>query len=161
MKSITKPLLIIAVSLLTLLSTTCEKNNDEPQNCDGIVSLQVSGDMSKNYCLNEVINDELGELYNFTVRLILDNEAISIFITLGDADTPPGTGTFNCGTATNAFVQMVIHDSPDEGFYNAQSGSITVTQLDNTGFKASFSVQAKELYNDKNVNLTGTIHYEK
>jgi hypothetical protein len=161
MKSFTKSMLIISISLLTLLSTTCEKNKDEPQGCDGAVNLVVSGSMSKNYCLNEVINDDLGENYSFTARLILDNEAVSIFIIVGDADTPPGTGKFNCGTETNAFIQMVIHDSPDEGFYNAQSGSITVTQLDNAGFKASFTVQAKELYTEKNISLTGNIKYNK
>ncbi len=155
-------LLGLSIAMVTLMSTTCQKNDtpDDNDNCDGIVSLKVSGALDENLCFKE------GADYGYT-----ENERAYLSVGFGGNVTYgfdvsvvandgsfTGAGTYNCGPDQPGFVELVLHGDENE-FYKSQSGTITITEVDQNTFKGTFNVEAKGYYNEQSVTLSGSFNY--
>ncbi len=169
MKKKTLQLMAIAVSSLLLMSTTCDKQNDGPDICDGPAQITVSGEINNSYCFDEVANYQLNEEFNISMDAwsgsggdLLNGatDLAMLYIRLGNStiNSSPGTGTFECGGHDKpAFIQLGFHGTNDE-FYNSVSGSINVTKLNQNEFSATFTVSASGVYSGESVSITGTVN---
>lgn len=156
-------------SALVLMSTTCEKQNDEPDICDGPAQISVSGEINDSYCFTEVANQSMGDQFTISMDAwsgtggdlqngATDLAMLGVYIGNSDLGIAPGTGTFECGGNDKpAFIQLGFHGTNHE-FYNSVSGSINVTKLNQNEFAATFTINATGVYSDNNVSITGTIN---
>lgn len=149
----------IAIGLMTLMSTTCEKDdpdNPDPNTCDGFVTATASGNISTNFCFDilntyENTNNESATL---NVRQEGNPEyACGIYVY-----TLNGPGTYNCGYDEPCFIELILHGDDNE-FYKSQSGTLTITQVDEANFKATFNVVTVGYYNEQTVNFSGTVSF--
>jgi hypothetical protein len=147
------------VGALMLMSASCNKDeSDDPGgSCTGYVSATASGELNATLCMEALVSYDYvdGESLSFITRQ--DGEPIySCTIQLRSYAGPiTGVGTYNCGLDEVGYVELDIHGTDNE-FYKAQSGTLTVTQLDATNFQATFNIVAKGYYNGKTLNLSGT-----
>jgi hypothetical protein len=150
----------LIAGLTILMSTTCKKDepNDPSGNCDGYASANASGQISTSLCFNALVSYQYtaDESLSFVARQDGDpTYSINIQMTSGNGAFN-GPGTYSCGFDAPGYVELDIHGSDDE-FYKAQSGTITITTVDNTHFNATFNVVTVGYYNEKTVNLSGTV----
>lgn len=151
--------LSLIVGLTLLMSTTCEKDdsNDPAGTCDGYVSATTSGELNATLCFDVLVSYEYssGESLSFVTRQ--DGEPIyscTIQMSSGNG-TFNGPGTYQCGFDEPGYLELDIHGVENE-FYKAQSGTITITQLDESHFNATFNVVTVGYYNEKTVTIVGT-----
>ena len=144
----------LAMGLITLMSSQC--NDSEPDNpdCVGIVSATASGNVNGNFCFDKIV--EYNFVANESVNLSVTKEIETKYSCFVSVIPFNGTGTYNCGNGEPGYVELVFHGEESE-FYKPQSGTITVTQVDDTHFKATFDVVLAGYYNNKTVNFTGTV----
>lgn len=154
--------LVVAVGLLTLMSSTCNKENepDAPANCTGYVTASASGTISGNYCFDK--------LTTFTYQ---PNSYVTLWAAQGDEmgfdvrlnsvnDQALVPGTYNCGSGEPGFVELIYENMADPGqneFYKSQSGTLTVTKVDADSFEATFNVVAVGYYNKLSINFSGSV----
>lgn len=151
----------LALGLVTLMSSTCNKEEDpaDPGQCSGYVSAVATGGINANFCFTTITTftyepnnlvtlwARQADNYGFDVSLYSDNQA----------DLVPGT--YTCGSGGFAFVELIFEDPADPStneFYKSQSGTLTVTQVNQNSFKGSFNVVAVGYYNGKSINFSGT-----
>ncbi len=152
-------LIAITIGMMTLMSTTCSKNDDngDPAACTGYVEATAAGFVSGNYCYDALTTftyqpnsyvtlwaRESATDIGFDVRLNSDN---------GAALAP---GTYNCGSGELGFVEMIFEGGGSNEFYKSQSGTLTVTQVDQNNFKGSFNVSAEGYYNKETISFSGS-----
>jgi hypothetical protein len=149
----------LALGLITLMSSQCNNDSDSDPvdpGCNGIVSVTASGSIHGNLCFDKVVEYSFvpNESVNLSVTKSIETK-YSCFVSVNSL-TGAGTGTYNCGNGEPGYVELVYHGEESE-FYKPKSGTITVTQLDDTHFKATFDVVLSGFYHDQTVNLTGTV----
>lgn len=159
---------MIVIGAMTLsMSTSCDKEDDEPEEddftCSGIMGVQVTGFIEKDLCFDKYISymykvDERVDLY------IGQNSATTysfdLSVTSNDDVTFTGVGEYNCGEKMPGFAELRVHGDNND-FYKSQSGTIKVTKSDANSFEGSFNVKAKGFNNGKTVTLKGTFKYKK
>lgn len=160
-KVLTSWSLLLLASFILLVSA-CQKKDDpnEPAGCNGPGQVTVSGAVSGNYCLTEVTQYKYTDYVEINVVANNGAESVMLFVRVGSSgsgDTPV-VGTFQVGNDNPGFVQVGFHGSNEE-FFNSVSGSVTITQMSATSFKATFNVTAKGYYNEQTVSATGSVNY--
>lgn len=152
----------LAIGLITLMSTTCKKSDPDepdPNTCSGYITASATGNLTANFCFDKLA--EYIYVPGETVSFITNQEGepfYSCHIQLNSYNGAfNGAGTYNCGFEEVGYVELVVHGTDNE-FYKAQSGTITITQVDDTHFKATFNVVLVGYYNEKTVNFSGTIN---
>lgn len=149
-------LVIIAIGVTTLMSTTCDKEDTDPATCEGIISAAASGNINENFCFTTLVTYDFtaNESATLNARQVGTPEyALGIYLYENT-----GSGTYNCGSDQPCFIELIIHGDDNE-FYKSQSGTITITQIDNSNFKATFNIVTVGYYNEKTVNITGTANF--
>jgi len=156
-------LLIVAIGLTTLMSTTCDKDDtDIPDTCDGIVTATVTGYIDQNFCfdnLNSYTYEPTNSITLWARETVTDiGFDIQINAVNNQQITP---GTYNCGSGEPGFVEFIIEDgeNANSDFYKSQSGTITITQASESIFKATFNVVAVGYYNNETTNFSGTVDF--
>jgi len=161
-------LLTIALGLMTLMSTKCEKDDPDtpdPNTCNGIVGASASGNVTQNLCFDELLhfNYESGDLIYFGCR---ESGASVYSMTISVNTYAAGgvsgllvPGTYGCSPDDPGFIELVVHGDEDNEFYKSQSGTITITQMSETIFKATFNVVTVGFYNEQTVNFSGTVDF--
>lgn len=153
-------LLCISIGMTLLMSTTCEKDDPEnPENCEGVASASSSGALIGTYCFTEVTS------YNYQPNNYVSLFAAQIGTNIGfdlSIHTADGaaitTGTYDCGPDGLGFVELINEGSEGGEFYKSQSGTLTVTQVNENTFIGSFNVVAVGYYNGESINFSGTIN---
>lgn len=149
----------MTITIITTMSTTCEKNDPEIPECNGIGSAEATGFISGTYCF------DLETHYDFR-----PNESVTMFVVQSNTDyifdcslyPSEGAdliaGTYSCGQGNPGFVELIYEpaDANEQDFYKSQSGTLTITQVDADHFKGSFDVVAKGYYNNEVINFKGT-----
>jgi hypothetical protein len=160
MKKIRKTVFLFGMILgiMTLMSTTCNTENDDPvtPECNGYMHMTVSGDISGDYCFTDnpqYTFDIENQRVNFSAVVTIDGVIYSGFVSV-----VPFTGakSYECGGENPGYVEFVIHGDNNE-FYKSQSGTINITQADDGHLTATFDVSAKGYYNEKSVTLKGSV----
>lgn len=155
-------LLGLSLGLITLMSSQCETEEPLPE-CNGVAAASVSGDITVELCFDETIhfNWEDGNLVYFVTNQNGDPiYSLTVDVNTYAEDGISGLlqlGTYNCGPDDVGFVGLVVHGD-NEGFYNSKSGTISITEMSETTFKATFNIVAEEYYSHNTINLTGTIN---
>ncbi len=155
-------LLALSLGLITLMSSQCETEEPTP-NCNGDATANVSGDITVELCFDETIhfNWEDGDLVYFVTNQNGDPiYSLTVDVNTYAEDGISGLlqpGTYNCGSGDVGFVGLVVHGD-NEGFYNSRSGTISITEMSETTFKATFNIVAEEFYSHNTINLIGTIN---
>ena len=152
-------MILVVAGLTTLMSTTCDKNNDPDPSCDAIISVSVSGSINENYCFPDLVSYDYypNERVSIVARLS-DTDFTRMNVSVADYDGAfTGPGTYGCTPDEPGYVELIFEETDGNEFYKSQSGSITITQCDANNFKASFDVQAKGYYNEQTVSFSGTV----
>lgn len=152
----------IAIGLVSLMSTTCSKDDQNDPNggtCTGSVSAKTTGNLTADYCFDVLVSYEYVTNQSLSLVCRQDGDPIySCSISLNASNGNfTGPGTYNCGFDEVGYVELDIHGNDNE-YYKAQSGTITITEVDETHFVGSFSVSTIGYYNGKTVSFTGTIN---
>ncbi|MBS4056219.1 MAG: hypothetical protein KGZ82_02750 [Bacteroidales bacterium] len=156
-----KILSLLALLLVIATVTACKKKDDpnSPAGCSGPAQMTLTGAVNGDYCLKEVTQYKYNDRLEISIVTSNGAESQMLFISIdGQNGQPPLTGSFLCGGDNPGFVQAGFHGANEE-FFNATSGSVTVSQISANNFKASFSVSAKGYYDGQVVTLTGTVNY--
>lgn len=156
-------LMVVAIGLTTLMSTTCDK--DDPDNldtCNGVVTASVTGYINQDFCFDNLnsYTYEPTEYLTLWARETATDIGFDIRINaVSNQQITPGT--YNCGSGEPGFVEFIIEDAGNTGsdFYKSQSGTITLTQASESTFKATFNVVAIGYYNEETTNFSGTIDF--
>jgi len=154
-------LFVVAIGLTTLMSTQCETEDPIP-GCSGIATATTTGNVEVSLCFDEKIhfNYEDGDLIYFVANQNGDPiYSITIDVNTYAPDGISGLlkpGNYNCGSDDVGYVGLVVHGDED-GFFNSKSGTITITEMSETTFKATFNVIAEEFYSHETINLSGTV----
>lgn len=160
MMKVRKWLLLISMSMVltVFMSTTCEKDDPDPNpgGCNAYVTATSTGAISASYCFEVLVsyNYTAGESLNLVTRQ--DGETI-YGCTIQISSAFNGPGTYNCGFDDPAYIELILHGSDNE-FYKAQSGTLTITQVDASHLTATFNVVTKGYYNQQSLNFTGTVN---
>lgn len=160
-KHLSKTLSLLVLLLVVATVTACKKKDDpnSPAGCSGPAQMTLTGAVSGDYCLKEVTQYTYNDRLEISIVTSNGTESQMLFISIdGQGGQPPLTGSFLCGGDNPGFVQAGFHGANEE-FFNATSGSVTVSQISANNFKASFSVSAKGYYNGQVVTITGTVNY--
>ncbi len=149
----------LTLGVLMLMSASCNKDeSDDPGgSCTGFISATATGELNATLCMEALVSYDYTEGESLSLIARQDGEPIySCTIQLRSYAGPiTGVGTYTCGLDEVGYVELDIHGAENE-FYKAQSGTITVTQLNATNFQATFNVVTKGYYNGKTLNLSGT-----
>ncbi len=143
----------LAMGLLMLMSSQC--NNSEPVNpdCNGIITATATGFLNQDFCFDVLIDynfENSGVLYINASQDGDINYAFSISL-----DAYNGPGTYGLGE-DQGFAELIVHGNESE-FYKVQTGTITVSQADETSMKATFYIETSGFYNKETVNFSGTV----
>ena len=163
MKVLTSWGLMLLASFILVVSA-CQKKDDtadpDPGTCNGPGQVTVSGAVSGNYCLAEVTQYKYTDYVEISVVTNNGEESVMLFIRVGESGSgsTPVVGTFQVGDNNPGFVQVGFHGSNEE-FFNSVSGTVTITQMSASSFKATFTVTAKGYYNDQTVSASGSVTY--
>lgn len=149
-------LMVISFGLMTLMSTTCDKNDPDPGNCTGVVSASASGFFTQSFCFDDVTSYtfEPENRISFWARETSTDFGMDVSVYAKDG-IPVSTGTYNCGSGEQGFVELIT--AQDGDFYKSQSGTLTITSASATSFKATFNVTAQGYYNKETITFSGTI----
>ncbi len=155
---------MVAVSLTTLMSTTCEKDDTDPDICNGIVTATASGDIEQTFCFDQLSTYTYEPTNYITLWAREESTDIGFDIQVTAVNNQAVTpGTYNCGSGEPGFVEFIIEDmeNPNGDFYKSQSGTITITQASESKFNATFNVVVVGYYDSKTANFSGTVSYSK
>ena len=151
-------LLTMFLGVMTLMSTTCNTENDDPVNpeCNGYMQMSTNGFMSNSFCFDnfpQYTYDTENQRVTFSANVTIDGVTYS-----GDIAIVPFTGSksYVCDKDNPGFVELIIHGDDNE-FYQSQSGTINVTQADADHFVATFNVSAKGYNNGETVTIQGSV----
>ncbi len=156
-----KLFLLFGLSLLmtVFMSTTCEKDDpDDPGSggCTAFVSGSTTGALNGTYCFEVLVSYDYSPGESFSMVTRQDGDPI-YSCTLQSYSGFTGPGTYSCGYDEPAYIELVVHGTDNE-FYKAQSGTLTITEVDGSHLKGSFNVVAKGYYNEQTINFSGTIN---
>ncbi len=160
MKTIKKTLFLLTMFLgiMTLMSTTCNSEDDDPANpeCSGYMQMSVTGNISNDFCFvdnPQYTYDTENQRVTFMVNVTIDGVIYS-----GDIAIVPFTGpkSYVCDKDNPGFVELIIHGDDNE-FYQSKSGTINVTQADADHFVATFNVSANGYNNGETVTIQGSV----
>lgn len=153
----------VVIGLTTLMSTSCEKEDSEdPSECNGIAWATVSGELNTDFCADQQLhfNYEAGDLIFFGAKQNGDPiYSLTVSVNTYGVDGQSGLlvpGTYQCDEDGAGYVELDMHGVDNE-FYKAKSGTVTITEMSESTFYATFNVVA-EGYNDGGiVNITGGV----
>ncbi len=153
--------------MMAVLTTSCEKDeSDNPESCTGIASAQATGEVSINLCFNEEkhFNYEQGSLiYIGCIQTGDPIYSLTVSVnTYGLAGVPdllvPGTYSCDIDDSESAgYVELVVHGDENE-FFKSQSGTVTITEMSDNSFQATFNVVTKGYNNGGTLSLSGLIN---
>lgn len=145
----------LMLGLITLMSSECNNSDPVDPDCNGIVTATATGNVSGSFCFNKLSNYSfvVNESVNLSVS-INDDSQYSCFVSVSPFN---GAGTYNCGPDEPGYVELVQHGDGGD-FYKSQSGTLTVTQVDDTHFVATFNVVTVGYYNEQTVNYSGSVN---
>ena len=151
-------LLGLMFGLMTLMSTTCNTEDDDPANpdCNGYAQMTATGYINNTFCFDDnpqFSYEEDNQLVIFSAIVTIDGIIYSCGITINDFT---GTKSYTCGPDNPGYVELIIHGDENE-FYKSQSGTLNVTQAGADDFVATFDVTAKGYYNGETVTLKGSV----
>jgi len=153
-------LFVVAIGLMTLMSTECESEEPIPE-CNGIITATTTGEIEQTFCFDN-LNSYTYEPTNYISLWAWESTTdigfdIKITAVNEQAITP---GTYNCGSGEPGFVEFIIEDqnNPDSDFYKSKSGTITLTEASGTNFSATFNVVVEGYYNGKSMTFSGTVN---
>ena len=143
----------LLLALVTLMSSECNKDATDPS-CDGYASATATGEVSNTFCFDTLYQFNYdGESVSFGAgQTGVTHYGMDFFIS-----PCSGTGTYNCGIDQPGGLELIIHGDNNE-FYKSQSGTITITKIDNSHVEATFDVVTAGYYNNKTVNLKGSVY---
>lgn len=150
----------LALGLMTLMSSTCNKEEDpaDPNNCTGFVSASSTGYLAGNYCFDEITTYTYVANSYVTLWAAQIGTEYGMDLRLGsDGGAPLVPGTYNCGPGTFGFVELIFEGATDNEFYKSTSGTLTITVVNETNFSGSFNVTAEGYYNKETIQFTGTV----
>lgn len=157
-------LIFVSIGLMTLMSTTCEKDDpDNPGDCSGIASASATGEVNSTFCFDEQLhfNYEEGDLIFFGCKQNGDPiYTLTVSVNTYGVNGDPGLlvpGTYDCGADGAGYVEMDMHGEDNE-FYKSKSGSVTITEMSESTFKATFNVITEGYNNGGIVTLSGTVN---
>lgn len=155
----------IIFGMTTLMSTSCEKDDDpnDPGSCTEVAYAIATGEVSGNFCFDQQLhfNYEEGSLIYFGAK---QNGSpvysLTVSVNTYGINGDPGLlvpGTYTCSYGEAGYVELVVHGESSE-FYKSKSGSITITEMSDNTFMATFNVVTEGYTNGGAVNLTGTVN---
>jgi|GEM_PF-1135766 len=154
---------LIAIGLTTLMSTTCDKDDpDEPSGCNGIAWATVTGEINTDFCADQQLhfNYEEGSLIFFGAKQSGD-PMYSLIVSVNTYGVTGEhgllvPGTYQCVYGEAGYIELDMHGEANE-YYKSKSGSITITEMSESTFKATFSVVAEGYEGGGTVNISGGV----
>lgn len=155
----------VIIGMTILMSTKCEKDDDPdgPGSCTEVASASASGEISGNYCFDQQLhfNYEAGDLIYFGAKQN-GNPIYTLTVSvntygIGGESGLLVPGTYGCGQDDAGYVELIVHGETNE-FYKSKSGSITITEMSDNTFKATFNVVTEGYNNGGAVNVSGTVN---
>ena len=143
----------LVLALVTLMSSECNKVDTNPT-CDGYASAESSGAFTNNFCFDTLnhFNYESSNVY------FMASQPGDVHYTLDFSINPcDGPGTYNCGQDQPGFLELIVHGDDNE-FFKSQSGTITITKIDENHVEGSYEVITEGYYNHSSLNLKGNIY---
>lgn len=144
----------LALGLISLMSSECNNSDPVDPGCNGIIAANATGFLAESFCFDvPVTYDYKGtEGIDITARQEGDVEyAFSIFLYGYN-----GPGSYNLGPESHGFAELIIHGNENE-FYKVQSGTLSITEADETKMKATFNIVTVGFYNEQTVNISGAV----
>ncbi len=145
----------LSIGLMTLMSTTCKKDEPVAAGCDGVATATATGEIDQTFCFDVVTtyNYDPENYISFWARETSSDFGFDCSVN-SENGQPVTPGTYQCGPGNTGFVELIT--AQDGDFYKSISGTLTITSANETSITGSFSVVAKGYYNEKIINLSGS-----
>lgn len=147
-------LLGLAIGLITLMSSQCNGSDPVDPACNGIITATATGFVAESFCFDVLVTYDYKGVDGIDITARQDGDVQYAFTIILYGYNGPGT--YSLGPESHGFAEMIVHGAETE-FYKVQSGSVSITEADETTMKATFDIVTTGYYNEENVNFTGSV----
>jgi len=157
--------LAISLGLIVFMSTTCDTSNDPAPSCNGVANITSTGTIDESFCYDQLSNFRYEEGdHIYFVASISEGSTYALGVDvntykLNGTSNLLHTGTYNCGPDYPGSVALIVQGTDQNEYYSSTSGTISISQMSDNSFKATFDVSAVHNINNTTIQIKGEVNY--